>query len=343
MALPVTAEAIAAETLYARARQTTVVRVRGRGCDGFGEDVTHDAPDAEAFRRLDFTELRGSTTLAEALRKVSRLDLAAAATHAVVASYRRWSLESALIDLALVQAGRGLAEVLGLSVQPVRFVVSPRGDGREAAVALRAREPSLPLKLDPRGSWTRSEIDRIASLGGIEILDLKGTDPWTAVYQPPDARLYRDLADAFPDAWLEDPALTATTAGVLRPAGARIAWDVPVHSAADLDRLRPVAAVNVKPSRLGSLEAFLALVGACRERSIVIYGGGQSELGPGRGQIQLLAALFYPDAPNDVAPVGYDDASAEVDRSLTRLVMSDYRTGFRQGGWAASRSDSWLG
>ena len=37
------------------------------------------------------------------------------------------------------------------------------------------------------------------------------------------------------------------------------------------------------------------------------YGGGQYELGPGRGQIQYLAGVFHPDAPNDIAPAGYDD------------------------------------
>ena len=37
-----------------------------------------------------------------------------------------------------------------------------------------------------------------------------------------------------------------------------------------------------------------------------VYGGGQYELGPGRGQIQFLAALFHPDGPNDIAPGGYD-------------------------------------
>ena len=36
------------------------------------------------------------------------------------------------------------------------------------------------------------------------------------------------------------------------------------------------------------------------------YGGGQYELGVGRGQIQYLAAIFHPDAPNDIAPAGYD-------------------------------------
>ena len=34
-----------------------------------------------------------------------------------------------------------------------------------------------------------------------------------------------------------------------------------------------------------------------------MYGGGMGELGVGRGQIELLAALFHPEAPNDVAPV----------------------------------------
>ena len=39
-----------------------------------------------------------------------------------------------------------------------------------------------------------------------------------------------------------------------------------------------------------------------------MYGGGQFELGLGRGQIQYLASIFHPDGPNDVAPGGYNDA-----------------------------------
>ena len=39
----------------------------------------------------------------------------------------------------------------------------------------------------------------------------------------------------------------------------------------------------------------------------MVYGGGQFELGPGRGQIQYLASLFSADSPNDVAPSGYND------------------------------------
>ncbi len=36
----------------------------------------------------------------------------------------------------------------------------------------------------------------------------------------------------------------------------------------------------------------------------MLYGGGQTELSVGRGQLQLLAAMFHPDAPNDIAPPG---------------------------------------
>jgi len=38
-----------------------------------------------------------------------------------------------------------------------------------------------------------------------------------------------------------------------------------------------------------------------------MYGGGQFELGPGRRQLQVLASLFYPDGPNDIAPSEYNE------------------------------------
>jgi hypothetical protein len=37
-----------------------------------------------------------------------------------------------------------------------------------------------------------------------------------------------------------------------------------------------------------------------------MYGGGQFELGVGRRHIQVLASLFYPSGPNDVAPSEYN-------------------------------------
>ena len=161
------------------------------------------------------------------------------------------------------------------------------------------------------------------------MLDLKGTYPGTSVYQPPDARLYRSLLKAFPRAWFEDPALTSETAPLFEAHRDRISWDEPVHAPADLDRLDPLAAVNIKPSRLGSFVALFATLDRCRAMGLNLYGGGQSEIGPGRGQIQLLAALFYPDGSNDVAPIGWDDEDPAGDLLGGPLVQPDPVSGFR--------------
>lgn len=329
VSLPVVVEAIALEPLRRGERETTLVRAQGAGHEGLGEDVTRNAADRASFRRLELEGLRRPSLLCAALATLSGLPLADATTHSVVANYRRWAIESSLIDLTLRQAGLPFGEVLGLSAQPVRFVVSPRECEMGAIRGLLARGPGLRLKLDPRSSWTRSRIDELAGLGAVDILDLKGTYPGTSVYQPPDARLYGDLVEAFPEAWLEDPALVSETVEVLRPSRDRIAWDEPIHVAADLDRLQPLAAVNVKPSRLGSLAAVLETVACCRRRGVALYGGGQSEIGPGRGQIQLLASLLYADGPNDVAPMGYDDLASGVELASRPLVPTATQPGFR--------------
>ena len=44
----------------------------------------------------------------------------------------------------------------------------------------------------------------------------------------------------------------------------------------------------------------------CEVHGIGVYGGGMFEQGPGRGQLQYLASLFHPDAPNDIAPPEYN-------------------------------------
>ena len=66
----------------------------------------------------------------------------------------------------------------------------------------------------------------------------------------------------------------------------------------------------------------------CEQRGMGAYGGGQYELGVGRGHVQLLAALFHPHAPNDIAPGGYDaldpepglpESPLDVDPAPTRV------------------------
>ena len=76
-----------------------------------------------------------------------------------------------------------------------------------------------------------------------------------------------------------------------------------------------------------------------------MYGGGQLELGPGRCQAQLLAALFHPDAPNDLAPPSYkvvdptaasDCSDGEQERAVARRVGPPGST--RRRASASSRS-----
>ena len=89
--------------------------------------------------------------------------------------------------------------------------------------------------------------------------------------------------------------------------------------------------VNIKPSRFGSLEALTAAYDYCEERGIGAYGGGQFELGPGRGHIQYLASLFHPDTPNDVAPGGYNAVRPPPGLPDSPLAPQPAPVGFR---WA---------
>ena len=87
--------------------------------------------------------------------------------------------------------------------------------------------------------------------------------------------------------------------------------------------------LNVKPSRFGSLSALLETYDYCERNGIATYGGGQFELGPGRGQIQYLASVFHPGAPNDVAPGGYNDPNPVAGLPESPLPPPPDEPGFR--------------
>jgi hypothetical protein len=316
-------------------RVSTVIRLRGRGEEGVGEDVTYDALDQVALqdagpvqplagsRSLDgFSELLGGLDLfpAPAIRDVSHL-------------YRRWAFESAALDLALRQAGRSLAEVLERNPRPVTFVVSMRLGTPSSPEPLRRRlerYPGLRFKLDPAKDWDDALIAELAATGAVDSVDLKGFYRGTPVDLDPDPNLYRRVAEGFPNAWIEDPALTDETDPVLAPHRDRITWDAPIHSIEDIEALPfPPKMVNVKPSRFGSLHALCDCYDYLDERGIRAYGGGQFELGAGRGQIQYLASLFHPDTPNDVAPSGYNDPRLPEGLPSSPLPPAPTPTGFR--------------
>ncbi|MDQ5819969.1 MAG: hypothetical protein M3540_00815, partial [Actinomycetota bacterium] len=142
--------------------------------------------------------------------------------------------------------------------------------------------------------------------------------------------LYALVAEGFPDAWIEDPALTPETDPVLEPHRDRITWDAIIHSVADIEGLPfPPRMINVKPSRFGTLEGLFAAFDHCAERGIETYGGGQFELGPGRGHIQCLASLFSPDTPNDVAPSGFNVGEPRAGLPASPLEPAVADVGFR--------------
>jgi hypothetical protein len=89
--------------------------------------------------------------------------------------------------------------------------------------------------------------------------------------------------------------------------------------------------VNVKPSRIGGLELLCDTYDYCAREGIGAYGGGQFELGPGRGQNQYLASLFHPETANDIAPTGYNEVALRDALPASPLAPEPTATGFRWG------------
>lgn len=308
-------EPLAHEVARGFTLRRTVVVLRGGGHEGRGEEVDYD-PAAQA--RFQSREAELPLAGRHTLDSFSVLQSGQT-------EYRRWALESAALDLALAQAGLTLGDALGRPVRPLRFVVSTR----VANVPLwRERNPALRFKLDADDKWDDELVSSLAATGAIDTVDFKG------VYRyefgvPPDAALYRRVAEAFPDAWLEDPALVPETAEALAPFLDRVTWDAGIHEWSDVEALpfRP-RCLNCKPSRFGSVRRLLDFYDACEEEGIALYGGGQFELGPGRDQIQLLAALFHADGPNDVAPAAYNTAEPVAGLPVSPLELTP-TAGFR--------------
>jgi hypothetical protein len=324
-------------------RPSTLIRLRGDGEEGIGEDVVYDVLDHIAHRDAgpvhDFAAV---STLGELCEQVGELDLFPTAAPAMEASrhYRRWAFESAALDLALRQAGVPFHEAIGREPQPLEFVCSTRlttfdgeaGSSTEPISKRLAKYPGLAFKLDPENDWTPELIAAIGELATVRVLDLKGHYRGTPVDVETDPELYRQVAEAFPEAYLEDPDVNDETRALLEPLADRITWDAPLHSLADIEALEwQPQAINSKPSRFGSLRELFAVYEHCAANGIAIYGGGQGEVELGRGQIQYLASLFHPDTPNDTAPSGYNDPAVPSGLPSAPMDPRPAPTGFRWG------------
>jgi hypothetical protein len=287
----------------------TLVRLHGGGETGLGEDVTYDLQTTD-----DRYALPERGTLASFSAGLPELP-----------GYRPWGFEAAALDLALRQNGLSLAAAVGRERRPVRFVVSQNNPVEWLAVS-----PALRFKLDASDDWTDEIVARLAGTGAVDVVDLKGLYEGDWVDATPSAELYARVARAFPDAWLEDARLNDETSAALADEHDRLTWDLPIHSVADVEALAfPPRCLNSKPSRFGTVRRLFDFYDHCEAQGIAIYGGGQFELGPGRGQIQHLASLFHPDAPNDVAPGDYNRGEPRAGLPQSPLAPPDDAPGFR--------------
>ncbi|MBJ7456848.1 MAG: hypothetical protein JHC74_12385 [Thermoleophilia bacterium] len=346
--LPLTVEAYSLEVLALQLgpefrRLTTIIRLHGAGHEGVGEDVCYEPAEHETQAAAGpVLPLAGSSTLDGFSRRLDGLDLFHAGPPSWDPSldYRRWAFESAALDLALRQSGASLADVLGLPLNPVRFVVSTRlddpfGGGQPSAERVLRwlrRDPGLRFKLDPTDEWPHEMIRELAGLDAVDVMDMKGQYEEAPFGIPSEPRTYREIIASFPHALIEDPRLTPELRETLEGHEDRVTWDAPIHSVDDiLGREWPPRVVNMKPSRFGPLSRLFAAYDHLRDNGIAAYSGGQTELGPGRGQVQYLASMFHPDAPNDIAPSGYNDPEPPDDLLSSPLAVAASPIGFRWG------------
>jgi L-alanine-DL-glutamate epimerase-like enolase superfamily enzyme len=338
--LPLVIEACAYERLHAVLayefeRVTTHVRFIGTGVDGLGEDVSVVREDGAALHETrPALPLEGEWTLGGFCEHLATLELWPEPPEWEAAlRLRRWAFESAALDLALRQAGRPLHDLLALEPQPVRFVNS-LGLGQEPSIEpLRrrlARSPGVRFKLDAEAAWPPALVDEVAATGAVDTIDFKGQYGFEVKDPEALGALYDRVLAAFPEAYLEDPHDLPEIAQRLGDRLERVSYDAPIRSADDIGAT-PLAArvVNVKPSRIGGLRELFEVYARCARDRRPMYGGGMGELGVGRGQIQLLAALFHADAPNDVAPSAYNEDDPPGDLPSSPLTPRPETAGFR--------------
>jgi L-alanine-DL-glutamate epimerase-like enolase superfamily enzyme len=308
-----------------------ILRLSDGTIEGHGEEVGGTMMDEEgAFLALaPSLPLAGSWTLASFSDHVAGLDLWPEPPEWDMARrLRRWAFESAALDLALAQDGRSLAEALGRTPAPVRFVNSlGLGDPPSFATIGRRLEryPDLRFKLDAEPSWSASLIAQVAATGAVDVIDFKGRYGIEVADEAALVAMYREVVARFPDAILEDPHDLPEVAELLEPQAARVAFDAPIATAADIT----TTIVNVKPSRIGSVRALLDIYDHCEQAGVRMYGGGMGERDVARGQIELLASLFHPDSTNDVAPSAYNMADLPAGLPQSPLVPGAGASGFR--------------
>lgn len=290
---------------------------------GAGEDVTRERVDHEALPDPPIFDFSGAYTFEEFSRHLEDVDLFPTKPPECERSrdYRRWALESAALDLALKQNGTNLGSVLDRDYSPVRFVASyhvPDGDPTRVTDVLGVN-PACEFKVDLHEAWTDDTFETLAGTDAVAVLDLNGHGD-DEVAQPPSVDRYQRAFETFPDAIAEDPAVDDSVRDLLESHSDRLSWETPITGVDDVrDRPFPVQWCSINPSQFGTVHSLFETIEYCEAHDINMYGAGQSELCVGRAHIQLLASIFYPNGPNDVAPRSYNEPEVRAELRASPL------------------------
>jgi L-alanine-DL-glutamate epimerase-like enolase superfamily enzyme len=314
-------------------RSTTQYRLTGDGVEGVGEDVGLFDEGVDALHKAGpYLDLAGEWTLASFVEHLATLDQwkIAPPEWEMARSWRNWAFESAALDLALRQAGKTLPEVLGIESRPVRFVNSlGLGEPPSAAGIARrfAQNPTVGFKLDADAAWNHAIVEELAGLGCVATVDFKGRYGLPVDDEDALVAMYGVVLTAFPEALFEDPHELDAVEAQLEPVRDRLSFDAPIHRVADIT----TRTINVKPSRIGGLRPLFEIYEFCDANGVAMYGGGMGEVGIGRGQVELLASLFHPDTPNDVAPSAFNAKELTDGLPPSPFVLDGLGPGFRWG------------
>lgn len=352
--LSVTIESVSTHQLSLQGgmkRIRTIVELHGKSQSGCGEDIAYftDTQNAlPAALKAAESKLVGTWTIksfSDMLDTGLTLDLPNPPSWDDKSGYHRWAIESAVLDLALRQANTNLAELIGVSWNPLRTSLSmglSEDNPKKKLEAWLERDPNISFKLDVSTWWDKDLITALASLGSnaISTIDFKALykGSWADNDYPP--QMYTDVAQLLPQVLIEDADLTQANREALGSIGlSRLSWDFPITCPEDIpglststtkvSDLRP-AAINIKPSRFGSLSALLKTIDLCDKNNIPCYSGGQFELGVGRTQVQSISSLCFPTAANDCAPVMFHQAEPSFTDVPLGDVIVPTHTGF---GW----------
>ena len=301
-------------------RHTTVFHLHGGGTEGIGEDVVWDPDDQQRQQRgragaRHRRDCGRSTTSREHLAELDLFHGRDAGVSRPYATYRRWALESAALDLALRQAGEPLHEVLGREPQPLTLRRLPAP--RRPAQRRRRRRPPRRLRGRPLQARRRADLERGADrragrhrLGRRHRLQgrLQGHD-----------RRRRHRSRALPALRRGVPGRLAGGPRPDRARGRRRARAPPRPH--HLGRARSTRSttfasspsrpktLNCKPSRFGPLSALFDFYDFCERRG---HRASTAAASPSSARAAARCSCSrrcsIPTRPNDVAPAGWDQA-----------------------------------